>query len=65
MSLNSKREGCPRCWFWERQEPTPGDDVAYGLCRRYPPGDVGWPATTPDDWCGELSDRGYQEPIDS
>ena len=46
---------CANCRFWEQQEPTPGDEIVYGLCRRYPPGDHGWPGTTIDDWCGEFA----------
>lgn len=45
---------CSRCRLWDRQESTPGDEIAYGLCRRFPPGDNGWPATCVDDWCGEF-----------
>ena len=48
---------CARCRFWDRQDPTPGDELAYGLCRRYPPDADGWPGTTLDDWCGEFAER--------
>lgn len=53
MSSRPICEGCGGCRFWDRQEPTPGDEISYGLCRRYPPGDTGWPGTCGDDWCGE------------
>ena len=46
---------CARCRYWDRQDPTPGDELAYGLCRRYPPDADGWPGTMPDDWCGEFA----------
>ena len=48
---------CASCRFWDQQEPTPGDEIVYGLCRRFPPDDHGWPGTTTEDWCGEFADR--------
>lgn len=54
IASDHERLGCDRCRFWDGQDPTPGDEVAYGLCRRFPPGENGWPGTSPDDWCGEF-----------
>ena len=48
---------CANCRFWDRQESTPGDEIDYGLCRRFPPGEHGWPGTTTEDWCGKFVGR--------
>ena len=61
LSLVSDRT-CRRCRFWNN-----GKSEHVGLCRRLPPTivhepgttrlDGFWPATEPQDWCGEFESK--------
>lgn len=57
MATPSNHESPTRsAWrFWDRQNHTPGEELASGISRRFPPSKNGWPATTDEDWCGQFT----------
>jgi len=56
---------CKSCRWWD--EIKSSRIVGIGLCRRFPPGEEGWPNASRDDWCGahEICEAVEQQMADS